>query len=62
MASLPYVKLSTVVLEESSIFLAFFENLDDNKAAAAFAVASIYQVSSTKTLACHSPFWCIMLH
>ena len=44
---MPYVKFSTVVSEESGMFLAFFQSQGDNKAAAAFAVASAHKVDNT---------------
>lgn len=43
-ATLPYVEFSAVMLEESSIFLTFFESENENKAAAAYALASAHQV------------------
>lgn len=42
-ATLPYVEFSAVMLEESSIFLTFFESENENKAAAAYALASAHQ-------------------
>ena len=44
-ATLPYVEFSTVVLQDNSIFLAFFESESGNKAAAAYALASAHRVS-----------------
>ncbi len=43
-ASLPLVEFSAIVCADSSMFLAFFESQDDNKAAAAYAIASVHQV------------------
>ena len=43
-ATLPYVEFSAVVLLDNSIFLAFFESNNSNKAAAAYSLASAHQV------------------
>ncbi|DBA87178.1 TPA: hypothetical protein ACH3X2_005182 [Trebouxia sp. C0005] len=43
-ASLPFVEFSTTVCADSNVFLAFFESQDDNKAAAAYAIATVHQV------------------
>jgi len=46
-ASLPLAEFSAIVCADSSMFLAFFESQDDNKAAAAYAIASVHQVCFT---------------
>ena len=45
-ATLPCVDFSSVVMEETSIFLAFFESTSENKSAAAHALGSAHQVGS----------------
>ena len=46
-ASLPYVEFSSVISEETSMFLAFFESEGSNKSAAAHATASAHKVCVT---------------